>query len=119
MGNVVLNLDMKKIHELKSFYGKNLLDKNIPGSVFAAKTSACMITAYKSGKVLFQGNDSEKEAGRWGSGSASSKKPSSSHSKSVAKGDLPTGIGQMSAIGSDEVGTGDFFGPITVVAAYV
>ncbi|PGY10047.1 ribonuclease HIII [Bacillus sp. OV166] len=119
MGNVVLNLEMNKIMEMRNFYGKNLLDKNIPGSVFAAKTSACMITAYKSGKVLFQGNDSEKEAGRWGSTSASSKKPSSSHSKSVAKGDLPTGIGQMSAIGSDEVGTGDFFGPITVVAAYV
>lgn len=119
MGNVVLNLEMNKIMEMRNFYGKNLLDKNIPGSVFAAKTSACMITAYKSGKVLFQGNDSEKEAGRWGSASASSKKPSSSHSKSVAKGDLPTGIGQMSAIGSDEVGTGDFFGPITVVAAYV
>jgi ribonuclease HIII len=119
MGNVVLNLEMNKIMEMRNFYGKNLLDKNIPGSVFAAKTSACMITAYKSGKVLFQGNDSEKEAGRWGSASVSSKKPSSSHSKSVAKGDLPTGIGQMSAIGSDEVGTGDFFGPVTVVAAYV
>jgi ribonuclease HIII len=32
---------------------------------------------------------------------------------------VPAGIGLMSAIGSDEVGTGDFFGPITVVAAYV
>ena len=28
-------------------------------------------------------------------------------------------MGSLSAIGSDEVGTGDFFGPITVVAAYV
>ncbi len=105
---------------MKSYYGKYLLDKNLPGSVFAAKMSACMITAYKSGKVLFQGNDSEKEASKWGSASASSKKPASSSSaKSTAKGDVPVGIGQMSAIGSDEVGTGDFFGPITVVAAYV
>jgi ribonuclease HIII len=120
MGNIVLNLEMNKIMEMRNYYGKNLLDKNIPGSVFAAKTPACMITAYKSGKVLFQGNDSEKEASRWGSASASSNKPaSSSKMKSTAKGDLPTGIGQMSAIGSDEVGTGDFFGPITVVATYV
>src|SRR3954471_16534027 len=117
MGNVVLNLDMKKIHELKSFYGKNLLDKNIPGSVFAAKTASCMITAYKSGKVLFQGNDSEKEASRWGSSAVASKKPTPSKTKVAAKGDLPVGIRQMSVIGSDEVGTGDFFGPITVVAA--
>ncbi|WHY65916.1 ribonuclease HIII [Neobacillus sp. SuZ13] len=118
MGNVVLNLEINKIMEMRNYYGKNLLDKNIPGSVFAAKTSACMITAYKSGKVLFQGNDSEKEASKWGS--ATSNKPSSpTKSKSPAKGDLPVGISQMSVIGSDEVGTGDFFGPITVVAAYV
>lgn len=118
MGNVVLNLEINKIMEMRNYYGKNLLDKNIPGSVFAAKTSACMITAYKSGKVLFQGNDSEKEASKWGS--ATSNKPSSpTKSKSPAKGDLPVGISQMSVIGSDEVGTGDFFGPITVVATYV
>ncbi|WML25373.1 ribonuclease HIII [Neobacillus sp. OS1-33] len=118
MGNIVLNLEMNKIMEMRNFYKKNILDKNIPGSVFAAKTPACMITAYKSGKVLFQGNDSEKEANRWGraSTSATSNKPASS---SKAKGNLPNGIGLMSAIGSDEVGTGDFFGPITVVAAYV
>ncbi|EKN65043.1 ribonuclease HIII [Neobacillus bataviensis LMG 21833] len=122
MGNVVLNLEMSKISEMKSYYGKQLLDKNIPGSLFAAKTPSCMITAYKSGKVLFQGNDCEKEAGKWSasvSASAPGKKPAAAKGKSVAKGDLPAGIGGMSAIGSDEVGTGDFFGPITVVAAYV
>ncbi|MBT2656879.1 ribonuclease HIII [Bacillus sp. ISL-18] len=121
MGNVVLNLEMAKINEMKNYYTKQLLDKNIPGSVFAAKTPACMITAYKSGKVLFQGNDSESEAGKWGSSAvgAPSKKPSAVKAKAGAKGDLPPGIGGMSAIGSDEVGTGDFFGPITVVAAYV
>lgn len=106
---------------MKSYYGKNLLEKSLPGSVFAAKTTTCTITAYKSGKVLFQGNDCEKEASRWGSASATSgsKKPSSAKGTSAAKGNVPVGIGQMSVIGSDEVGTGDFFGPITVVAAYV
>ncbi|MBO0960138.1 ribonuclease HIII [Neobacillus sp. MM2021_6] len=122
MGNVVLNLEMSKISEMKSYYGKQLLDKNIPGSVFAVKTPSCMITAYKSGKVLFQGNNSEKEASKWSAGvsvSSPGNKPAAAKGKSVAKGDLPVGIGGMSAIGSDEVGTGDFFGPITVVAAYV
>ncbi|WP_040207714.1 ribonuclease HIII [Neobacillus jeddahensis] len=124
MGNVVINLEQSKITEMKNYYGKQLLTKNIPGSVFAAKTPSCMITAYKSGKVLFQGNDCEKEAGKWGSASENSanapgKKAAATKVKSVPKGDLPIGIGGMSAIGSDEVGTGDFFGPITVVAAYV
>ncbi|QCJ43682.1 ribonuclease HIII [Bacillus sp. S3] len=120
MGNVVLQMDLAQISEMKTYYGKQLLDKNIPGGVFAAKTPACMITAYKSGKVLFQGNDCEKEAGKWSSTSSVGKKPAAaSKVKSAAKGDLPADIGGMSAIGSDEVGTGDFFGPITVVAAYV
>lgn len=110
---------MNEIMEMKNHYGSLLIDKNIPGSVFAAKTPACMITAYKSGKVLFQGNDSEKEAGKWGSSGTSSAKKAAPTKAKTAKGDLPDGIGKMSAIGSDEVGTGDFFGPITVVAAYV
>ncbi|MEH7332652.1 ribonuclease HIII [Neobacillus drentensis] len=115
LGNVVINVGMKEILEMKSYYSMHLVDKLPPGSVFAAKTPSCMITAYKSGKVLFQGNASETEAGRWGGNPA----PVSSKGKSAAKGDLPAGIGEMSVIGSDEVGTGDFFGPITVVAAYV
>ncbi|MCL6574124.1 MAG: ribonuclease HIII [Bacillus sp. (in: Bacteria)] len=119
MANNVINLEMKKIIEMKNYYQKNLLDKNLPGSVFAAKTPTCMITAYKSGKVLFQGAGSEAEASKWGSASAFSKNLATAKGKSVAKGDLPDGIGQMSVIGSDEVGTGDYFGPITVVAAYV
>ncbi len=105
---------MSEINKMKSYYEGKLLEKTPPGSVFAAKTSGSMITAYKSGKVLFQGNGSEAEASRWGE--AAAKAPAKSK---VPKGNLPEGIGKMSVIGSDEVGTGDFFGPITVVAAYV
>ena len=39
--------------------------------------------------------------------------------KNVLSSNLPTNISHLSIIGSDEVGTGDFFGPITVCAAYV
>lgn len=103
---------------MKDYYASYLVEKLPPGSMFAAKTPACMITAYKSGKVLFQGNDSEKEASKWGSAAAVSPgKPTPANT--VVKGKVPAGISGMSAIGSDEVGTGDFFGPITVVAAYV
>jgi ribonuclease HIII len=118
LGNVVLNSDLNKMIEMKNYYETYLIEKNPTGSLFAAKTPACMITAYKSGKVLFQGNDSEKEASKWGSASIPIKNPAPSKAK-TAKGNLPLGIGLMSAVGSDEVGTGDFFGPITVVAAYV
>lgn len=114
MGNVVLNLSLSEINKMKSYYEGKLLDKAPPGSVFAAKTSGSMITAYKSGKVLFQGSGCEAEASRWGE--AAAKAPVKS---STPKGNLPQGFSNWSVIGSDEVGTGDFFGPITVVAAYV
>jgi ribonuclease HIII len=117
LGNVVLNRSMSEISKMRSYYRGQLIDKLPPGSVFAAKTTGCMITAYKSGKVLFQGSNSEVEASRWGVAEAS--KPSTSTKTGSPKGNLPAGFSQLSVIGSDEVGTGDFFGPITVVAAYV
>ena len=66
--------------------------------------------------MLFQGSGNEAEASRWGE-AASTTAPAKS--KAAPKGNLPEGFSQWSVIGSDEVGTGDFFGPITVVAAYV
>lgn len=115
MANVVLNCTLSEIMKMKEYYSAYLTDKNPTGSLFTAKVSACSITAYKSGKVLFQGNGCEGEAGKWGE--AAEKKPTKA--PSAAKGNVPAGISSMSVIGSDEVGTGDFFGPITVVAAYV
>lgn len=116
MGNSVLQKSAEEIKKMKEYYSKFLIDKLPPGSVFAAKTPSCAITAYKSGKVLFQGKDGESEAARWGTALA----PSVKKAASPAPGShLPRNIGEMSIIGSDEVGTGDFFGPITVVAAYV
>jgi ribonuclease HIII len=115
MGNTVLQKRPEEMNKMKEYYSKYLVDKLPPGSIFAAKTATCAITAYKSGKVLFQGKDGETEAAKWGTAAAPSVKktaaqPSASH--------LPKNISEIAIIGSDEVGTGDFFGPITVVAAY-
>jgi ribonuclease HIII len=116
MGNSVLQKSPEEIKKMKEYYGKFLIEKLPPGSIFAAKTPSCAITAYKSGKVLFQGKDGETEAAKWGTAAAPASKKTAS--PSIAS-HLPRNIGEISIIGSDEVGTGDFFGPITVVAAYV
>lgn len=114
MGNSVIKATTSEINKMKEYYRQYLSEKIPPGGVFTAKTPTCSITAYKSGKVLFQGRDGEGEAARWGQTAVSKqvdKKQAGSH--------LPANFGSMSVVGSDEVGTGDFFGPITVVAAYV
>lgn len=116
MGNSVLQKSPEEIRKMKEYYSKFLIEKLPPGSVFAAKTPSCAITAYQSGKVLFQGKHGENEAAKWGAATAASAKKSPA---SVPGAHLPKNIAEMSIIGSDEVGTGDYFGPITVVAVYV
>ncbi|WP_407269128.1 ribonuclease HIII [Radiobacillus sp. PE A8.2] len=116
MPQIVLNLSQQKIEELKLYYA-SALKTAPPGAVFSAKTSNSSITAYRSGKVLFQGKAPEADANKWGTAEAAAKSKSRS-----AKGHAfapPNSLFTSSHIGSDEAGTGDFFGPITVAAAYV
>lgn len=114
MPQIVLKVTNDKMAQLKSHYHSYL--KPAPqGAVFAAKTPNCSIAGYKSGKVLFQGKNPEAEAAKWGGNSLSEQKAApSTHSYHP-----PSGFYSQSHIGSDEAGTGDFFGPITVAAAYV
>nr|MBP3259115.1 ribonuclease HIII [Bacilli bacterium] len=90
---------------------------------FQAKDGDTVITLYESGKVVFQGKDADLAADFW---IATEKmhnknlevKDSSNNTK---KSDIYVDpkIYNSSSIGSDEVGTGDFFGPIVVTASFV
>lgn len=101
------------MEEIKAFYKPFDTGKTPPGAVFSAKKQGLTITAYKSGKVMFQGASGAIEAAKWGVASAAGEKPKSSVSP------LPPQFSSKNVLGSDEVGTGDFFGPITVCACYV
>ena len=115
MSNEVIQLTTIQLKKVFAHYSTNQIERNAPGVVFAAKLSDTSITAYKSGKVLFQGGGAEREASLWGSVEAKAGKKVGS-----SKGDtLPEGFALKSVLGSDETGTGDFFGPMTVAACYV
>lgn len=115
MTNQVILVDNLKMKEIMSHYQAAKIVRNAPGVIFAAKTSDTAITAYKSGKILFQGAGAEREAGRWGN-----IVQTAATVKSKTKGDiLPPTLAELSVVGSDETGTGDFFGPVTVAACYV
>ncbi|WP_306452912.1 ribonuclease HIII [Terribacillus saccharophilus] len=134
VGQIVLQLPLDTIQQMKVNYSRT--EKPAPpGAIFSAKTPSCSITAYKSGKVLFQGKAPETEANKWGTASAPPKGPKpgvKDHKHPAPKG--PAGLKpsvndhryapaptlfSSSHIGSDEAGTGDFFGPITVASVYV
>jgi len=115
MSNEVIQLSSTQLKIVQSHYAKNQIERKAPGVIFAAKLADTSITAYKSGKVLFQGGGATREASKWGTAQEKAFKKTSS-----AKGDiLPEGFASKSVLGSDETGTGDFFGPMTVAACYV
>lgn len=119
MSNEVLLVSKKTLMDMKQHYTPYLKPNTPPGSFFAAKKGAVNITGYNSGKVLFQGADSEKEAANWKSNSSIVPPKKKDSSASSLNTPLPKGFSNWSVIGSDEVGTGSYFGPLTVVAAYV
>ncbi|WP_214823144.1 ribonuclease HIII [Exiguobacterium sp. s28] len=110
MGNQVIKLSTAAQEELIASYRAHAVNPP-PHARFSAKTPQCVITVYNSGKVMFQGRDADSEAAKWGT--SIKKEPS------VPKTVLPEGFSDWSVIGSDEVGKGDYFGPLVVVAAYV
>lgn len=69
MSHVVLLISPEQIKAMKSHYSSSLAAKQPPGSIFSAKPPLCTVTAYKSGKVLFQGKNAEIEAVKWQKGS--------------------------------------------------
>lgn len=119
MSNIVLLIPSNVQKEVMSFYASNFVERKAPGVIFAAKLSDTSITLYKSGKLMFQGGGAKREATRWGH-EQSTAIATGVAAKIGAKGDaLPEGFAAMSVLGSDETGTGDYFGPVTVAAVYV
>lgn len=119
LSNAVLKVTNQTLNKMKNHYGSFLKDKAPPSTVFAAKKDGITITAYQSGKVLFQGSGADKEAGIWGSSEPKSTPKKTTRAVDQHSWAPPANIKELSIIGSDEVGTGDYFGPMTVVAAFV
>lgn len=116
MANIVLSISTNIQKEVMAYYASHFIERKAPGVIFAAKLPDTAITMYKSGKLMFQGGGAEREATRWGT----VEKTATPLSTIGAKGDvLPNNFATMSVLGSDETGTGDYFGPITVAAVYV
>ncbi|WP_243458137.1 ribonuclease HIII [Sporosarcina sp. Te-1] len=117
MSQQVIVLGKDEVDRLMKHYEHNKIIRNAPGVVFAAKLNDTAITVYKSGKVLFQGAGSSREASGW---SAAGRPATAAKTNAIPKGDnLPSNLATLSIVGSDETGTGDFFGPVTVAACFV
>ena len=110
---VVLRVSDKTREKLIKFYEDKKRDKVIPYVVFQAQDGDTVITLYESGKVMFQGISADIDANMWADIDGSS----SVNTTKIKKDEMK--YYTCSSIGSDEVGTGDYFGPIVVTSCYV
>ncbi len=97
-------------------------DKTPPYAIFQVKDYDCVTTLYESGKVMFQGIGADIEASYWVEQERILNKrviDISSDKKEKKEKENKKMSFNFSTIGSDEVGTGDYFGPIVVTATYV
>lgn len=111
--------------KLVEFYEDLKREKTPQYAVFQAQDGDTVVTLYESGKIVFQGKDADLASDIWVATEKMNNKNlevnnSENKSKSETKKiEVDPIIYNSTSIGSDEVGTGDYFGPIVVTAAYV
>ena len=112
--------DTKKL--MNEFYKDMKRDKTPPYAIFQADTGDTIVTLYESGKAMFQGVSADIEAGMWES--IRKDKDNIDYFVDTKEVNIKKNIeveipSDISSVGSDEVGTGDYYGPIVVTASFV
>lgn len=110
--NVVIKVSDKTREKMIKYYEPKKRDKVIPYVLLQAEDEDTVITMYESGKIMFQGSSADVDAAMW----------QEMDGQSAVKEEKKEALNKYyhcSSIGSDEVGTGDYFGPIVVTSCYV
>lgn len=121
--NIVFKVSDNVKDKMIKYYMDKRKEKTPPYAIFQAVEEDTVITLYESGKAMFQGTSADIDANIWidmekhlNNKTIDITSPSP---KKDDKKNTPELQFNMSTIGSDEVGTGDYFGPIIVTASYV
>jgi len=107
-------------NKIIDYYKDLKKEKTPPYAVFQAQEADTTITLYESGKIMFQGVSADIDANIWIDLERRLNNRIINIDGTETKAKEKTNDNfDMSTIGSDEVGTGDFFGPIVVTATFV
>lgn len=110
----------KKMNE---FYEDLKRPKTPDYATFQAQDGDTVVTLYDSGKVVFQGKDADLASDFWIATEKMENKnllvKNSDKKTKEKKIYVDPNIYNATTIGSDEVGTGDYFGPIVVTGTFV
>ena len=115
---ITIKVDKAILEQIENEYKDYIINRNIGYIIFVAKTPTNIITAYENKKgvnykITIQGENHIELAKRY------CDDPLLFPKKKKESKDSMYYIDVDAQIGSDEVGTGDFFGPIVVCAAFV
>lgn len=119
---ITLKVSEKTKEQMIDFFFDLRRDKTPPYAVFQAIDGDTVVTLYESGKAVFQGKDADLSSDFWiatekiNSGKAETTNSNDKKKEEKREKVIPI---RINSIGSDEVGTGDYFGPIVVTASYV
>lgn len=113
--------------EMIEFFEEFKRPKTPAYAVFQADDADTVVTLYESGKAVFQGISADISAQMWIERERHLnplKKVETTNSEQKEKKEklenkIDSKIYYANTIGSDEVGTGDYFGPIVVTGAYI
>ena len=122
---ITVKTSEKTRNMMTDFYEDLKREKTPPYAIFQAVDGDTVVTLYESGKAVFQGVDADLASDYWietekiNSGNVIV--TNSDNKKKESKIDIVESKKYMyvNSVGSDEVGTGDYFGPIVVTASYV
>lgn len=122
---ITVSLSNNTMNKMAEYFEDKKREKTPPYAVFQANEADTVVTLYQSGKAVFQGISADIDANMWietekhlnPTKKVSYKIAGSNNKKKIITKN--TKLYYSNSIGSDEVGTGDYFGPIVVTAAYV
>lgn len=122
---LVYKISDNTMKDMIEYFDDKKREKTPPYAVFQADEADTVITLYDSGKVVFQGASADIDAAIWNDKEASLNdgKVAINLTKDKKKDDKKnndlTDYYFISSVGSDEVGTGDYFGPVIVASSFV
>lgn len=111
----VIKVSDKTKEKMIKYYADKVRDKVVPYALFQADDFDTVITLYESNKAMFQGKNSDMDADMWREIDGQQKVVPNEKKKAESSKNYY----YVNSVGSDEVGTGDFFGPIVVTSSYV
>lgn len=120
---ITLKVSQNTMDKMNKYFEEKRRPKTPPYAVFQADEADTVVTLYNSGKAVFQGISADIDANLWSQMEKNlnpnkkiDMKIAGTNNKEKKKNSK---IYYANTIGSDEVGTGDYFGPIVVTASYV